>query len=269
MVKYDIIATDLDGTLTNHKKEVTERTKAAIAMAQEKGARIVLASGRPYAGCLPVAERLGLAQTGGYILAFNGGQIYDCKTKQILYSKDVDQAFLSDIFRIAREAQVTALTYDGNEVLTENALDEYVLKECFINHITARQVDSLEQYVTWSVPKCLLVAEHEKLLPVQKQLQEQFGDSLSVYFSEPFFLEVMAAGVDKAQSMERLVQLLGTDKSRVISFGDGMNDISMIRYAGCGVAMGNACEAVREAADRLAPSNEEDGVAEVLEKIFA
>lgn len=266
---FDLFATDLDGTLTNSKKEVTDRTATAIKAAWERGMKVVLASGRPYAGCLPVAERLGLCESGGYILAFNGGQIIDCKTGETVYSKDVAADFLPEIFEAARRFGVTALTYDGPVVLAENAEDEYVQKECFINKITARQVDSLTDTVTWAVPKCMCVGEHEKLLPVKDYLEEKFGDRLSIYFSESFFLEIMAAGVDKAQSLDMLVQRLGSSQEKVIAFGDGMNDISLIRYAGHGVAMANGCEAAKQAADEIAASNEEDGVAQVLERFLA
>jgi len=266
--KYDVLATDLDGTLTNNQKEVTERTKQAVKKAQEAGMHIVLASGRPYAGCWRVAESLELDQTGGYILAFNGGQILECKSREVLHSRVIDTHFLPELFRTAREFGVTALTYEGDKVLSENAEDIYVQKECFINHIEAKQVESLEEYVTWPVPKCMLVGEHEQLLPAKAYLEEKLQGALSIYFSEPFFLEIMPEGVDKAQSMEVLVQKLGTDREHVIACGDGMNDISMIRYAGCGVAMANACAEVKEAADIQAPSNEEDGVAQILESIL-
>ena len=267
-MKYTVLATDLDGTLTNNQKELTERTKAAIRRAQEAGMHVVLASGRPYAGCWYVAEKLELEKTGGYILAFNGGQIVDCKTKEVLYSKNIDKSFLPEIFQAARKFGVVGLTYEGDVIVSEVPDDVYVQKECFINKIGVKQVESLEEYVTWSVPKCMIVADHEKLLPVKEYLDEKFGDQLSIYFSEPFFLEIMADGVNKAQSMEALVKLLGTDREHVIGCGDGMNDISLIEFAGLGVAMANACDAVKAAANYQAASNEEDGVAQMLEEIL-
>lgn len=268
-IKYTVLATDLDGTLTNNQKELTERTKTAIRRAQEAGMHVVLASGRPYAGCWYVAEKLELEQTGGYILAFNGGQIVDCKTKEVLYSKNIDKSFLPEIFEAAHKFGVVALTYEGDVIVSEVPDDVYVQKECFINKIGVKQVDSLAEYVTWPVPKCMIVADHEKLLPVKAYLDEKFGDQLSIYFSEPFFLEIMADGVNKAQSMEALVKLLGTDREHVIGCGDGMNDISLIEFAGLGVAMANACDAVKAAANYQAASNEEDGVAQMLEEILA
>lgn len=263
---YDLFATDLDGTLTNSKKEVTDRTAAVIKSAEERGMKVVLASGRPFAGCLLVAERLGLPESGGYIMAFNGGQIVDCRTGENVYLRNIPADFLPEIFEAAERFGVTALTYDGPVVLTEHPDDQYVGIECFINKIAARGVDSLKDTVTWPVPKCMCVGEHEKLLPVKDYLEEKFGGQLSIYFSESFFLEIMASGVDKANSLDMLVQKLGTSRERVIAFGDGMNDIGLIRYAGHGVAMANGCEGAKQAADEIAASNEEDGVAQVLER---
>lgn len=269
MLQYDMLATDLDGTLTNEKKELTERTKKAVWAACEAGMHVALASGRPVAGCKRVADWLELTQRGGYILAFNGGQIIDCKSGELLYSKDVDLAFVPDIIRIAHQFDVVPLTYEGDTVITEQPDDVYVQRECFINAIEAKGVDDLAEYVTWSVPKFLIVADHEKLLPVRDALIEQFGDRLSVYFSEPFFLEVMAQGVDKAKALQALSEKLDIPAERMIACGDGPNDISMIEYAGLGAAMDNASDAVKKFADRILPSNEEDGVAVLLEEVVS
>ena len=266
--RIDLVALDLDGTLTNEKKQVTERTKQAIWRAQEAGMRIALASGRPYAGCRPVAEALELEKRGGYILAFNGGQILECHTGTVLHSKEIAKDLLPEIFRAGERFGVTALTYEGDKILSEHPEDCYVQQECFINQIEVRQVASLEQYVTWPVPKCLLVGEHDQLLPVKAYLEETFQDALSIYFSESYFLEIMAEGVNKARGLKLLTERLKSSREHILACGDGLNDISMIQYAGLGVAMANACEEAKAAADWLAPSNEEDGVAQVLEQLL-
>ncbi len=263
-----LVAMDLDGTLTNREKQVTKRTRQAIRRAQEAGIWIALASGRPYAGCRPVAEALELTQRGGYILAFNGAQILECHTGKVLHSREIAKELLPEIFRAGEQFGVTALTYEGEKILSEHPEDKYVQMECFINQIEVRRVESLEQYVTWSVPKCLLVGEHEQLLPVKAYLEETFQDTLSIYFSEPFFLEIMAEGVNKAKGLEMLAKRLGSSREHILACGDGLNDISMIQYAAVGVAMANACEEAKAAANWLAPSNEEDGVAQVLEQIL-
>ena len=117
-------------------------------------------------------------------------------------------------------------------------------------------------------PKCLMVGEGSYLASVESYAAEQLGEAFSVYRSEPYFLEIVPRGIDKARSLERVLHQYSLRREELIAFGDGFNDISMLQYAGIGVAMGNADERVKRAADRIAPSNNEDGIAQVLEGLF-
>ncbi|MBQ9142771.1 MAG: HAD hydrolase family protein, partial [Lachnospiraceae bacterium] len=94
------------------------------------------------------------------------------------------------------------------------------------------------------------------------------GDIISIYRSEPFFIEIMPKNINKADSLDRVLKGMGMSSEQEVCCGDGYNDISMIKYAKVGVAMGNAQPAVKEAADYIAPTNDEDGVVDVIEKFF-
>ncbi len=266
-MKYKAIALDLDGTLLNSKKEISKRNKEVIMKAAKAGVKIIIASGRPVPGTMKIAKQLHLEELGGYILSYNGGMIIDCKTGQVLRREIVPQQYYADILRIANKHDVSTLTYDGEGIITNNADDEYVQLESRINSIPVRQVFHLEEEAQLDPPvKFLCTGEHKTLRQVEAKLNEKFQGELSIYFSEPFFLEIMPQGIEKASSLDILLQQLDIDRKCLIACGDGYNDIPMMRYAGLAVAMANAQDETKEWADFVAPSNDEDGVAVAIQK---
>ncbi|MFI3324296.1 MAG: Cof-type HAD-IIB family hydrolase [Rikenellaceae bacterium] len=267
-MKYKILVLDIDGTLTNSAKEITPRTLSTLERAQREGVKIVLASGRPTYGIVPLAKQLGMDRFGGYILAFNGGKIIDAATMQTLYAQNLPQEIVPELYAAASEAQAVILSYRGENIITEQPADQYVAYESHLTKMPAVGVDSFCEAIDFDPDKCLIVGEAERLVPLAEQLNERYADTLSAYRSEPFFLEVVPRGIDKALSLERLLATLGVSKAEMVAVGDGYNDLSMIRFAGLGVAMANAQMEVKEAADYITDSNEEDGVASLVEKVI-
>ena len=229
-MKYKLIVLDLDGTLTNSKKEITLRNKEALIRVQEQGVRLVLASGRPTYGIVPLANELRMNKFGTYHL--------------------------------------TILTYDGAEIVTENSHDPYVKKEAFLNKMAIRETNDFLTDITLPVAKCLIVGDPERLIPLESELCLQLQGRINVFRSEPYFLELVPQGIDKALSLGVLLEETGVKREEIIAMGDGYNDLSMIKFAGLGIAMGNAQEPVKKAADYINLSNEEDGVAEAIEKFI-
>lgn len=263
-----LIALDIDGTLTNSKKELTPRTSSCLLRLQEEGARLALASGRPTYGAEPLARDLRLSKYGGFILSYNGGKITDCATGRTLFRQQLPEGAVPRLAALRDELSLELLTYEGTCIVTEHPENPYVQKEAAINRMEVRRIASFADYVSFPVTKCLMVGEGSYLASVEAYAAERLGDGFSVYRSEPYFLEIVPKGIDKARSLERLLRRLSMGRENLIAFGDGYNDISMLRYAGLGFAMANASEAVRQAADRVAPSNDEDGAARSLEELF-
>ncbi len=263
---YKMLVLDLDGTLTNKKKEITPYTKEVLIKAQQAGVKIVLASGRPTYGIIPLAKELELDQYNGFILAFNGGQIIECHTGKTIYQKTFEKEEVNLLDKLAKENKVAVLTYEDKFIITEKKEDKYVQIESMITHMKIKEVKSFSEYVNFPVTKCLLVEDGDYLAKVEKKIKDVVGNMLSVYRSEPYFLEIMPQNVDKAASLRRLLRYLGLSKEEMIACGDGFNDQSMIEYAGLGVAMRNAQEEVKKVADYVAPSNDEEGVAHVVTK---
>lgn len=266
-MNYTAIALDLDGTLLNSKKEISKRNKETIIKASKAGAKIMLASGRPLPGMKKIARALRLDEMGGYMLSFNGGMIVDCKSGEVLRRETISPDLYYTIVHIAHKVGVTALTYDSEGIITENADDEYVKLEAKINNIPIKQVFHLNEVAALDPPvKFLMVGEHNILKQAQAALNEKLKDEVEVFFSEPYFLEIMPRGIEKATSLEFLLNIIGMDKKHLMACGDGFNDIPMMKYAGLSVAMDNAQAETKEWADFIAPSNDDDGVAVAIEK---
>ncbi len=265
---YKMIVLDLDGTLTNKDKIITPKTKQALMEAQKRGVKVVLASGRPTYGVMPLAKELELETYGGYILSFNGGIILDCQTREIIFRKEHPVEANRRIIELAKEEQVDILTYQDELIITNNKENPYAKLESKINHLELKQVDDLASYVDFAVPKFLMLDDGDYLALVEARVKAALGKNFSVYRSDPYFLEILPRGIDKAQSLEKLLQTLNMDRKQMIACGDGYNDISMIEYAGLGVAMENAVRPARNAADYVTRSNNDDGIAHVVEKFL-
>lgn len=265
---FRLLALDLDGTLTNNKKQVSHKNKEFILKAQEKGVKVVLASGRPYIGIKRVADELSLWDLGGYILAYNGGQIIDCKTQENLVKRTIPMEYVHDICDVINHYNVFPLSYNDKGVICENDSNEYVRKEGYNNSIPVIKVESLEEQIVTPVVKFMVVGDPSELMDSHLYLKELFKGKLNVFFSEPYFMEITPLGIEKASALATLSSLLGTTSKQVMACGDGLNDIPMLEYAGLAIAMGNAYDETKKIADFIVASNEDDGVAEAIQRFI-
>lgn len=267
-MKEKVLVLDIDGTLTNSEKQITPATKQGIQAIMERGHRVILASGRPTPGMRRYEKELELEKYNGYLLSFNGGRIVDCRTGEIIYQRTLPRMVVSELFDFAKRNGCGLITYLGNDIISAFEPDEYIALESRINGMEIRVVENFKDFVDFDINKCLLTAPVERAPGLEKELQHKYQDILSIYRSEPFFIEVMPRNVDKATSLDRMLEVIGLTKEDAICCGDGFNDISMIRYAGVGVAMGNAQPAVKEAADYITATNDEDGLVQVIDSFI-
>lgn len=265
---YKILVLDIDGTLVNSKKEITQKTKREIEKLQQKGIVIAIASGRPVCGIEKIANELDLKKYGGYLLAYNGGKVVNYKTKEVIYEKTMSQKYVKSLYDFAVKNDVAIITYDEPVAITNKGDDQYVELETSINGLIINEVSNFAEVVTQPVVKCLIVGDGEKLADLEISAKEQFGNNLNVFRSEPYFLEITPQNIDKAYSLSKLLDHLNLTKEQMVACGDGFNDLSMIKFAGLGVAMENAQPKVKEVADFITTSNDDDGVALVIEKFF-
>lgn len=266
-----LLVLDIDGTLVNSKKEITPATLYAIDRWREAGNQIAIATGRPTAGVRHVAKALSMAEKGGYILSYNGACITDATSGAIVCSKFLPPdipAMLADYAN--KHENVGLISYEGDTVLSVFEPDDYIkLEAVTINHMDLVHRPDFADYIDFPVHKCLLTADPSISEHLEKELAALTEGRVSVYRSEPFFIEVMPLNVDKATSLDEFVPTLGIDRTDVICCGDGYNDISMIRWAGMGVAMANARTPVKEAADYVTLSCDEDGIAALIDRLLS
>lgn len=262
-MQYQLLALDIDGTILNSQKKISERTKQAIRQAQEAGVEIVLASGRPTAGVWPVVRELGLDQTGGYFLPFNGARIIHCQTGAVLKEQFLPGQMIDRVIQKAGEYRVSLMAYRTEDVITEQPDDPYIQLEARINGLAVTPVADMRKALDFPANKFLMLADGSYLAEVEKRAAADLPE-LNIYRSEPYFLEIMPDGVDKASGLRWLGKHLGIPAGAMLCCGDGYNDLSMIRSAGLGVAMGNAQESVKQAADVITAPNDEDGAAKAI-----
>lgn len=268
---YSIIALDLDGTLTNSEKIITPRTFDALMKAQREGVRLVLASGRPTFGIAALANQLQLADYGGYVLSYNGGRIIDWCEKTVIFSQVVDQKLVPILYDFAEKAQLLIVTYLPEAILASKNEGEYLAEEARINGmpvVVAQNFVEEAMQISGGSTKFLIPGEPELLIQLESEMKAALSEQMEVFRSAPFFLELPPKGIDKAQSLQRLLTHLGLERESLMAFGDGFNDLSMIQFAGQGVAMANAVEEVKSIADFVTTSNEEDGIAHALEQLL-
>ena len=259
-----VLALDLDGTLTNDQKVVTPATRTALDAAAAKGVTIVLASGRPTAGVVPLARELELDKKGGCILSYNGGSITDCATGRTLYSQWLDSKYVPALCAFAKEQKVAIVTYNEQGVVSESPEDPWALKECFTCGLPMQRVEDLAAYVDYPICKMLITLD-----PARRDEVLAAGRKIDLYPSSPFFIEAVPLGVAKDVSLAGLLEEMGLTRDNLMACGDGLNDRSMIRYAGVGVAMQNAEQPVKDCADYVTTAdNNHDGVAEAVEKFI-
>ncbi len=262
---YRVIALDLDGTLTNNEKEITPRTLKALFKAQEEGAIIVIASGRPSFGIKSVSDSLEMSTRGGYILSYNGGKIIDTTTHQSVFKRKLPEDVIPTVYHYAKEKGYALLGYKDGKIITETPDDEYVWEERRTNKMEIDGVDNLLEALVANPCKLLMTGHEEDMAKAESDLKEMLGSKMDIFRSAPFDLELVPKGIDKAETLKMLLEMLHLTPADLIAFGDGYNDLSMVKLAGMGVAMANAVPELKEVADYITLSNEEDGVAAALE----
>lgn len=267
-MEYKLIAMDLDGTLNNDQKIITEKTKAALMAAQKRGIRLALASARPSPGLFKERDILRLQDYNGILMSYNGGRIVDAATGKVLFETSMDLAQTKQVLRRLEALPVTPILDDGVQFYVADKNGYKVDYECKNNNMTCTEVGKLADFLSFAPIKILMSVQPEELAEVQKQIADFLPETLTVVQTAAFYLEVIPKVINKGQGIRDICAVLGIDPSEVISFGDAANDIPMLREAGMGVAMGNAAEAVKAAANMVTLSNNDDGIAVALEKLL-
>ena len=257
----------MDGTLLREDKTISDRTKKAIRKAVEKGVRVVLASGRPIEGLERYLEELNLLSKDDYVMSFNGSVIQNVKTREIVSKNILKGSDLKRLYALSKEIGVNIHAFTKDGCITPK-MNEYTELEGRINGIEVYEVDFDTISEEEDVIKVMFIDPQPVLEEAMTRMPETIYDEFTVVRSAPYFLEFLNKASSKGTGVKALGEYLGIKQEEIICIGDAGNDLDMIQFAGLGVAMGNAFEEVKEAADYVTSNNEEDGVAHVIEKFI-
>lgn len=262
---YKLVAIDMDGTLLREDKTVSEKTKDVIKKAKEKNVKVVLATGRPVDGVKRYLEELNLCHDNEYVLTFNGAIIKEIGTDRVICRDTLRGNDLEYLYEVSKKVGVNMHAFSNEGCITPK-MNKYTELEGRINGIDVYEIDYSSISRDEEIIKIMMIDEPEILEDGIKKLPKEVYDKYTVVRSAPYFLEFLSKTCHKGAGVKALAKNLGIKREEIIAIGDAGNDIHMIEYAGLGVAMGNAFDEVKENADFITNSNEDDGVALVFEK---
>lgn len=267
MSKYEIIVMDMDDTLLNSKNEVSPETAQYLRDIQDEGYHVVLASGRPTEGMLPIARDLNLNEHDSYVISFNGGRTTRVRDGELEAETSVSKEDFDKIIDYCREKDIFALTYQDGHIVYDGE-HEFMNIESELTGLPMHKVDDLKTFIQNPVPKVLGVDYEAHITSLYESLAGTFNADVDVTTSKPFFLEFIPKGVSKGNALKALCQKLDIDISKTIAFGDSLNDESMLKEAGYSVAMGNAKEVLKKDVDFVTKDNDSNGIVYALKKIL-
>ncbi len=268
------ILLDIDGTLTNSRKEITPDTKQALMKAQEKGMRLVIASGRPSRGIFKYGNQLDMRMNHGLFVCYNGARVVDCSTGDVYVDVTIPPELSKEVLAHMKKFDVRTIITHGSHMVVEDVYNcmihdgdrefNVIEYESRMNGYRLMETEDLEEYTNFPVNKILTAGDSTYLQEHYQEMAAPFQGRLSMMFTANFYYEFTALGIDKGTALKTAMAKIGIQPEECIAFGDAENDISMLKYAGIGVAMGNGQPAVKKMADIIADDNDHDGIAKVL-----
>ncbi len=268
-----LVAIDLDGTLLDSNRALSPENKTAIQEAKAAGVKIVLCTGRPLRSMLHLLEEADLLDDEDIVITYNGGLIQKSKTGEVIHELTLNRAKSLDIYKLGQQLNLPVNFIDldyvhepiypmGAESIYKNA-SRGVPKENALEFI---QVDIEKLPDPFRINKIVMSRPAEELDEMIPKIPAEYYEKYNIYKSQPFILEFLPKFVNKGYAMRIIGERLGLEKAQIMGIGDQENDLSLVEDAGFGVAMGNAINQVKEAADYITKSNDENGVAYAIRK---
>lgn len=262
-----LVAIDLDGTLLNDHHEINQPVVECIKAARKAGVYVVLSTGRPLSGTRSQLDVLELNHSDDYIITYNGALVLNTKTWDIVAEHSLTRENYLEIDYLARLLNVHLHIADKQAMYTANRdISPYTILESYLVNMPLHYRTPEEIAENVLAVKMMMIDEPEVLEEAFKKIPAEYFEKYTIVRSTPFFLEVLNPKASKGLALKELSEHLGIRQSEVMAIGDAENDLSMIEFAGTGIAMGNASETVKAAADYTVATNLEDGVKEAFER---
>ena len=263
-MQYKMLVLDMDDTLLTDDHKISDLNKKMILEAQAKGVYVILASGRPTSAMIAYAKELELDLNDSYMISFNGAIVSRVKDNFVLFEQKLTPIQIHELYDYSVKMKTHIITYLDGEIISETD-SEFIEIEKEITGMPHNKVLSFKEAIYKPAVKCILLQEPSYLKELEKDLKIAMPH-LSVSMSKPFFLEVSQNGIDKAASLKFLAEKLNIHQNEIIAIGNAGNDLTMIEYAGLGVWVDNVTPELRDRADVIVASNNNDGVAEVVQR---
>lgn len=264
---YKLLAIDIDRTLLNDRKEVTKEVNEAIQAAKQKGVKVVICTGRPIGGVHGFIEELDLHDQ--FVITFNGALVQHLETKEVVSEISMTHGDLMTLYKVSQELGSSMHFSDSQRIYTPNKdISPYTVLESFVNGVPLHYREMEEIPLDILISKVMFAGDPDRLDETIASIPIALKEKYTMVRSTPYFYEILHPSVSKGNAVKLLADKLGIDREEVICIGDGENDLTMIEYAGCGVAMGNAEPSVKEIAQFHTHSNNEHGVAYAIEQLI-
>lgn len=262
---YKLIAVDMDGTLLNREGKLTNKTIEAISYALSKDVIFTVSTGRPIQGVRMIADLLPYDLP---FITYNGAVVEMSKSHKIIYEQNLSPEIAKEIYSIGQQKNITMVVWSrGNLYYTE--LNDKVREYRKISGVDGILINDMTPIFEVGATKILWYDDVSNTLKYQDEMKEYFGSKVNCHTSRPMFLEFVDFKASKALAMSKIGENYGIDSSQMIAIGDGYNDLSMIKYAGLGIAMGNAPQDIKNVAKFVTLTNDEDGVAYAINKYIS
>lgn len=260
--RFRLVALDVDGTLKPRNGPISPRVREAIAQTLARGVEVTLATGRMYPSVLPFARELGLTAP---LICLGGAALRDPRTGATLFEQSIPLELACEVVAAGRDRGLSVCAYVGDLLFVER-VDPASPFAGYVARSRAVVVPDLLAAFSGDPSHLAVVSDESRTRSLVRDLRDAFGDRLAVTSGHPLLAEIDHPSVSKAVALAHLAELLGVGREQVIAIGDDWNDVPMLEYAGLGVAMADATPEVLAAADVIAPTADEDGVAWTLER---
>lgn len=271
---YKLLAIDMDDTLLGDDLKISERTQERIRLARDMGVRVIISTGRMFRSIVPFIKELEL---DGPSLVYNGAMVNKLNDEKPLLHYPIPSQYAVQISNIVEEAGFQLNAYVDDKLYVRKRTPE-VLDYMDRTGVDSTEVGPIGDFLAGNSAVNAKVRNPTKLLVIhtdipeinemKEKLKDEFGDELSITGSKPYFIEITAKDISKGNTLAELAEMFDIDREEVIAIGDGMNDYEMIQWAGLGVAVENAHPDLKEEADYVTASCNDDGVAQVIDKFI-
>ena len=261
---YRLIALDVDGTILTNERGLADRTRRAVARAARAGAAVTLATGRMFTSARRASRQLGIETP---IATSQGAHVADPVSGRVLRHLPLTEEMALEALEALGSCPMEVMAYHGDQVYVREMTpwsEGYAQR----NGTDVRAVGDLEAVAGRGLTRFVVVGDEEEVRLLESDLLPRIGDGLYVTRSLPHFCEILHPDAGKDRALEWLCRRLGVTRSETAAFGNGYNDVRMLRWAGLGIAVADAVPEALRVADRIAPPTDEDGVAQVLEQLL-